>query len=152
MSNYVNMGDGSGAAAGSMSEIPGLDDPSLSQEEKDLRLALALQQAENETVVEAQKKRLDAAMATKNSRTGRSGAVTGLTSIRKQQATTTPQSNETSDYVAPGGASSDAQLAAELQKVENQTFMTAQLMEKVKNNSSDENASKLRSGRGVYQS
>ena len=146
------MGDGSGPAAGSIPGIVGIDS-NLSQEEKDLRLALAIQQEENAKVVDAQKKRLDAAMAAKNSRTGRSGAAFGTTFKNQPASNGNDADGMKSDYIAPGSdnMSSDAQLAAEMQKVENQTYMTAQLMEKVKNNSSDQNASKLRSGRGVYQ-
>merc|ERR1712038_250840 len=109
-SNYVKMGDGAGKKP---LEIPGLDDPSLSQEEKDLRLALALQQQENAIAYDAHKKRHDAAVSSQNNRTTRSNVGSRLASVRKHQKEGGIATSNDGAYVGPD-ASSDAMLANQL--------------------------------------
>lgn len=90
-SDYVHMNDGRGPGVATSSTtnpaaIPGLDDPNLSQEDRDLRLAIALQQQENAAAYDAHKKRHDAAMAANANRTGRSNVHSRLAQVRKKDA------------------------------------------------------------------
>lgn len=153
--NYVNMGQG--FQPGTTSALAtGLDNPNLSQEERDLRLALALQQQENAAAYDAHKKSHEAAMAAQKNRTTRSSCSTGLAAIRKAQKKSDkdPERYTVNDgeYYAPGSfESSDAALAAELQKVEQATAGTAQFMEQiVQEDSKEKETSKIRSGRSHY--
>lgn len=147
-SNYVNMGDGSvkpGTNANTLN-VPGID-PSLSQEEKDLRIALALQQQENAIAYGVHKKRHDAVVSSQNSRTTRSNAASRLATVRKHQ-----KEADKNDVGSPGtyggpDGSSDAILASELQKVEDATATTAKI---IAQDSAAAKASKVRSGRSVY--
>eukprot|EP00559_Dactyliosolen_fragilissimus_P008769 CAMPEP_0184855718 /NCGR_PEP_ID=MMETSP0580-20130426/861_1 /TAXON_ID=1118495 /ORGANISM="Dactyliosolen fragilissimus" /LENGTH=153 /DNA_ID=CAMNT_0027350291 /DNA_START=58 /DNA_END=519 /DNA_ORIENTATION=+ len=131
MSDYVNMGGGSGVKPGTTVQVEGLDDPNLSQEDKDLRLALALQQQENAAVYEAHKKKLDNAKKSQQIRTTRSNVNTGLAAIRKRDggALSTPSSYNggESSYSAPGADP----LASQLQQVEAQYAGTAKIVEKI---------------------
>eukprot|EP00558_Chaetoceros_sp_UNC1202_P013761 CAMPEP_0197236516 /NCGR_PEP_ID=MMETSP1429-20130617/3592_1 /TAXON_ID=49237 /ORGANISM="Chaetoceros sp., Strain UNC1202" /LENGTH=152 /DNA_ID=CAMNT_0042695305 /DNA_START=54 /DNA_END=512 /DNA_ORIENTATION=+ len=147
------MGDSGAVKPGTTSLQTGgvdLDDPNLSQEEKDLRLALALQQQENTAAYEESKKRQESAAAAKKNRTTRSNFSTSLASIRKQQKEAGDDSpKHASAYTAPG-TSSDEQLAHELSKVEQTTAGAAKLMDKIVQNSSDAKvANKLRTGRST---
>mmetsp|Transcript_21232 Transcript_21232/g.31438 ORF Transcript_21232/g.31438 Transcript_21232/m.31438 type:complete len:159 (-) Transcript_21232:349-825(-) len=153
--NYVNMGQGvQPGTTTSPAPAPGLEDSNLSQEETDLRLALALQQQENAAAYDAHKKTQDAAIAAKKNRTTRSNYSTGLASIRRAQKNTdvSPGGYENDGaYNAPGSDSNDAALAAELQKVEHATAGTAQLMEQiVKEDSEEKKSTTIRSGRSHY--
>lgn len=138
-SDYVHMGAG-GFPGGSGLKLPdGLDDPNLSQEDRDLRLALALQQQENAAAYDAHKKKHDAALAAHANRTSRSNVQTRLADVRSKDhgALSVPKEYSTEnayvaggdgEYLAPGtvapppGASAqevaDFKLAASLQKVE----------------------------------
>jgi type IV secretory pathway VirJ component len=153
--NYVNMGEGFQPGTTTIT-APGLDDPSLSQEERDLRLALALQQQENAAAYGAHKKSHEAAAAAQKNRTTRSSCSTGLAAIRKAQKSSEkdPERYAVNDgtYYAPGTMeSSDAALAAELQKVEQATAGTAQLMDQiVREENKEKETSKIRSGRSHY--
>jgi len=143
-----------GEASGSNSNSIGLDDPNLSQEDRDLRLALALQQQENAAAYDAHKKRHEASTAAKQNRTSRSSCSTSLASIRQVQkkSDSVPSDYSTSDgaYAAPGMESSDAALAAELQKVEQTTVGAAKLLEKiVKDDSADRKSNNVRNGRSL---
>ena len=92
--DYVSMGEGSGKAPakstglttslGPVTLPEGLDDPSLSQEDRDLRLAIALQQQENAAAYDAHKKRHDDAVRADKSRTTRSNTFTRLAQVRKK--------------------------------------------------------------------
>ena len=117
-------------------KIPGLDDPGLSQEDRDHRLAIALQQQENAAAQEAQTK----SKAVAASRTARSSTFTRLAKVRSKDhgMLTVPAEYTTENaykasgggYLAPtdGGEATmrgatpqqvaDYQLAKELQKVE----------------------------------
>lgn len=147
---------------GSTSAIPGhgsgtkinLDDPNLSQEEKDHRLAIALQQQENAAAYAEHKKKHDAYVTAQSNRTARSGTFTKLAAIRdKDQGMLSVPPEYVSDhayknegdYVPPRGDSAfvapppgarpqeiaDFKLAAELQKVEQVDAGTVRTMQKI---------------------
>lgn len=151
------MGDEGVKPGASTTNLPtsvGLDDPNLSQEDRDLRLALALQQQENAVAYDAHKKRHDASTAAKKNRTSRSSCTTSLASIRQVQKKTDSNSSHYADgvgeYAAPGTQSSDAVLAAELYKVEQTTAGAAKLLEKiVKDDSADRKSNNVRNGRSL---
>ncbi len=152
--SYVNMGDKAPVPGSSLPQpSSGLnDDPNLPQEERDLRLAISLQQQENAAAYEAHKRRQEANSVAKKNRTTRSSCSTGLASIRRAQKSSdeSPVGYKAADgdYSAPGSA--DGKLAAELQKVEQSTVGTAQLMEKiVKQDQNDRKSNNLRSGRSA---
>ena len=137
--DYVHMGAG-GVPGGSGFKMPeGLDDPNLSQEDRDMRLALALQQQENAAAYDAHKKKHDAAVAASANRTSRSNVQTRLATVRSKDggALSVPAEYTTENaYVSggdgeylpptsaapPAGASpqevADFNLAVSLQKVE----------------------------------
>ena len=73
--DYVHMGDGAGVRPGAPISVPGLDDPNLSQEDKDMRLALALQQQENAAAYDQHKKKHDAAVKAQTTRTAYSSSL-----------------------------------------------------------------------------
>mmetsp|Transcript_11226 Transcript_11226/g.25181 ORF Transcript_11226/g.25181 Transcript_11226/m.25181 type:complete len:192 (+) Transcript_11226:663-1238(+) len=160
-SDYVSMGEGSGAKPGTTLttslgtvKLPeGLDDPSLSQEDRDMRLAIALQQQENAAAYDAHKKRHDEAVAADKARTTRSSAYTRLAQIRKKDhgKLSTPKmfsndmggnayvADQSSDYANPSdsmagvppGEIEDRKLAAQLQKVEQASVGTADAVNKM---------------------
>lgn len=169
-SDYVHMGDGRGYVPGGVVKMPdGLDDPNLSQEDRDMRLALALQQQENAAAYDAHKKQHDTAVAAHNLRTARSNTQTRLTDIRRKDhgmlKVPADYSTENAyvsggdggDYAAPAvdlrGASpqvvADHKLAASLQKVEQLAAGTGQALEKmIHEKHDDEEAQHLRTTRG----
>mmetsp|Transcript_13003 Transcript_13003/g.16441 ORF Transcript_13003/g.16441 Transcript_13003/m.16441 type:complete len:125 (+) Transcript_13003:95-469(+) len=119
----------------------------LSQEEKDLRLAMALQQEENAAAYEHHKKRNEAAASAQNTRTTRSNVGSRLAAVRKNQKEGNDYAGmNDGSYLGPG-ASSDALLASELQKVGETTAKTAQM---VAEDSADDKAAKRRNGRSVF--
>ena len=126
-------------------DIPGIE-PSLSQEEKDLRLALALQQQENSIAYDAHKKRHDAHLAAQNNRTTRSNAGTRLANVLKNQKDGPAVAGAAGSYMGPDD-SSDAILAAELQKVGETTAKTAKI---IAQDSQDARAATRRNGRSVF--
>jgi len=149
--DYVIMGDGAAAPGGPKVNL-GLDDPNLSQEDKDHRLAIALQQEENAAMYEARKKKHDETVAATSNRTARSGTFTKLAAVRQKDHGmlsvpvdyTTPNAyvKEGTDYLAHteksevlAGATpqqaADYQLAKELQKVEQVGAGTAQQLSKI---------------------
>eukprot|EP00538_Stauroneis_constricta_P009315 CAMPEP_0119559308 /NCGR_PEP_ID=MMETSP1352-20130426/12338_1 /TAXON_ID=265584 /ORGANISM="Stauroneis constricta, Strain CCMP1120" /LENGTH=186 /DNA_ID=CAMNT_0007606967 /DNA_START=38 /DNA_END=598 /DNA_ORIENTATION=+ len=149
--DYVMMG--AGKASGSTVKMPaGLDDPNLSQEDRDHRLAIALQQQENAVAYDAHKKKHDNAVAAQSNRTARSGTFTKLAAVRdKDQGMLSVPADYTTenayvkqgDYLPPGaqaeetlkGATpqqiADFKLAKELQKVEQVGAGTAREMSKI---------------------
>jgi hypothetical protein len=159
--DYVHMNDGRGPGVASSSTSPavsGLDDPNLSQEDRDLRLAIALQQQENAAAYDAHKKRHDAAVAANTNRTSRSNVHSRLAQVRKKDhgMLTVPDEYTTenaykkgdSEYVSPAtndgavvanatanGALpqevADLKMALDLQKVEQTGAGTAQTMSKI---------------------
>lgn len=168
-SDYVHMGDGV-VPRGTVA-LPGLDDPNLSQEDRDMRLALALQQQENAAVYEQHKQKHEAAVAANSMRTARSGAQGRLAQIRKKDhgmlSVPAEYSTENAyisggdvgDYTVPGaelkGAPpqvvADHNLAAEMQKLEQTAVGTGQTLEKIiSEEKEDEEEQKHRVGRTAH--
>lgn len=177
-SDYVHMNDDKGpgiASANGAPTIAGLDDPNLSQEDRDLRLAIALQQQENAAAYDAHKKRHDAAIAASTNRTSRSNVHSRLAQVRKKDhgMLTVPDEYTTenaykkgdSEYVSPAADGSavvanaaangalpqevaDLKIALEMQKVEQTGAGTAQTMTKIlKEEKEDEEANAMRTTR-----
>jgi len=157
--DYVHMNDGRGPGTGP-ALVAGLDDPGLSQEDRDLRLAIALQRQENDAAYDAHKRNHDAAVAANKNRTTRSNVHSRLATVRRKDggmltvpdAYTTENAYKKGDsaYVSPaadgtavvasaaaGGALpqevADLKLALDLQKVEQTGAGTAHAMNKILN-------------------
>lgn len=128
----------------------GLDDPNLSQEEKDHRLAIAMQQRENQAALATQKAKKEQQTSAQSMRTARSGTFSKLAAVRdKDHGMLSVPSAYTSDnaykiesgYAAPGFAPpsqhataqevADHKLAAEMQKVEQVDAGTVRTMNKL---------------------
>jgi hypothetical protein len=172
-SDYIHMTESVVASRPPAFQSPNsfLDDPSLSQEDRDLRLAIALQQQENAAVYDAHKKRHDAALAANANRTGRSGVHTKLGAVRKKDhgMLSVPDEYSTEnaykkgdlkanaaggEYVTPTNPDAtpqeqkDLALAMELQKVEQTGAGTARLMDKILTEEEmDERANEMRTAR-----
>ena len=150
--DYVMMGGGTVAPGGNANVSSGSADPNLSQEDKDHRMAIALQQEENAAVYDAHKKKHEQAVKANSNRTARSGTYTKLAAVRQKDhgmlsvpsEYTTPNAyvKETNDYIAhqdksesmtgvPPQQAADYQLAKELQKVEQVSAGTAREMSKI---------------------
>jgi hypothetical protein len=133
--DYIRMGRSAPTPGGTTLKMPGLDDPSLSQEDKDHRLAIALQQEENAAVYDTHKKKHDQHIAADLNRTGRSGAFTRLAGVRdKDHGMLSVPSEYTTEnaYVkGDGDYVADYLLAKELQKVEQVGAGTAREMSKI---------------------
>jgi hypothetical protein len=148
--DYVMMGTG-GAVPGKPSAALNLDDPTLSQEERDHRLAIALQQQENVAAYNEHKAKHDAHVAADTLRTARSGTYTKLAAVRaKDHGMLTVPSDYTSEFAyhketemmhptgfvaPPPGATpqeiADYKLAVEFQKVEQVDAGTVRTMQKL---------------------
>lgn len=174
--DYVMMGGGTltpGGSGASKVQIDFVDDPNLSQEDKDHRLAIALQQQENAAVYDAHKKKHEQAVAANTHRTARSGTYTKLAAVRQKDhgmlmvppEYTTQNAyvkSSSSDYIAHQEKSesmkgatpqqiADYQLAKELQKVEQVGAGTAREMSKiVKEEEQDDDAQANRTERSNY--
>mmetsp|Transcript_4464 Transcript_4464/g.6434 ORF Transcript_4464/g.6434 Transcript_4464/m.6434 type:complete len:194 (-) Transcript_4464:89-670(-) len=172
-SDYVNMGAGAGPGGSTLKLPEGMDDPSLSQEDRDMRLALALQQQENAAVYDAHKKKHQAAKAAQTNRTARSGVVSRLAHVRgKDQGmlSVPPEYTTENAYVSGGGNGTynapngvappegaspqeiaDFKMAAGLQKVENLSAGVATTTHKiVEEEESDKTAQNHRTGHSNY--
>ena len=154
--------DGDYVMMGSNTVVPGrgghqginLDDPNLTQEEKDHRLAIALQQQENAAAYSAHKQKHDANVKANMNRTARSGTFTKLAAVRdKDQGMLSVPAEYSSDhaykkdgdylppgaqggFVPPGAGArpqevADFKLAAEMQKVEQVDAGTVRTMQKI---------------------
>ncbi len=169
---YVLMGNL--APGGTTLKIPGLDDPNLSQEDKDHRLAIALQQEENAAAYDVHKKKHEQYVAASTNRTARSGTFTRLAAVRDKDhgmlsvpadyTTENAYVKGDNDYVAHIGEKeemnlagatpqqiADYQLAKELQKVEQAGAGTAREMSKIVTEESEESeAQNLRTGRSNF--
>lgn len=165
-SDYVHMSDAP-RPVGTTNAF--LDDPSLSQEDRDLRLAIALQQQENAAAYDAHKKRHDAAIAANANRTSRSNVHSRLAYVRKKDhgmlsvpdEYTTENAYKKGDHSSVGvdnyihpnpNASpqeqSDLKLALELQKVEQTGAGTARMMDKIlTEEKEDEQSAEMRNAR-----
>uniref|UniRef100_A0A7R9ZRD3 Uncharacterized protein n=1 Tax=Craspedostauros australis TaxID=1486917 RepID=A0A7R9ZRD3_9STRA len=149
--DYVMMG-GESKGANTVKMPAGLDDPNLSQEDRDHRLAIALQQQENAVAFDSNKKKHEQAVAASTNRTARSGTFSRLAAVRdKDQGMLSVPADYTTenayvkhdDYLPPGGKSeemlqgatpqqiADFKLAKELQKVEQVGAGTAREMSKI---------------------
>uniref|UniRef100_A0A7S0CCL2 Uncharacterized protein n=1 Tax=Proboscia inermis TaxID=420281 RepID=A0A7S0CCL2_9STRA len=163
---YVHM-DNPGRPANNHFNAPvGLDDPNLSQEDRDMRLAIALQQQENASAMNAADAKNRNAAKSDLFRTGRSGVNTRLASVRDrdQGLLRVPHSynNESayksgSNYCPPGTEKfddADLALAHELQSVEQSSVGAALHAEKVlKKEQEIDNSNALRnarSGKGAF--
>jgi len=177
-SDYVHMNYGRGpgiASGGSLPTVAGLDDPNLSQEDRDLRLAIALQQQENAAAYDAHKKRHDAAVAANTNRTSRSNVHSKLAQVRKKDhgmlmvpdeyTTENAYKKGDSQYVSPADDGSavvanaaangalphevaDLKLALDLQKMEQTGAGTAQTLVKIlKEEKEDVEANDMRNAR-----
>lgn len=147
MSGYVNMKSGVKPGTNNI-KVAGLDDPNLSQEEKDLRLAMALQQQENAAAYDAHKKRHNTNIASQNTRTARSGVNQRLANVvRKNQKDGDDEAGNAGSYGGPNGTSSDAMLANELQRVGETTASTAKI---IAQDNEAAKAAKRRNGRSVF--
>ncbi|GAX19508.1 hypothetical protein FisN_19Hh083 [Fistulifera solaris] len=161
MSEESKTPDGDYVMMGANTIVPGrgngmpieLDDPSLTQEEKDHRLAVALQKQENTAAYQEHKKKHDAYVQSQNFRTLRSGTFTKLAAVRDKDhgMLSVPAAYSTEDaykrasddgmtkadgYVAPAPGArpqeiADFKLAAEMQKVEQIDAGTVRTMEKI---------------------
>ena len=173
--DYVMMGSG-GPAPGRGTVNMGLDDPNLSQEEKDHRLAIAMQQQENAAAYAVHKKKHDANVKAQETRTARSGTFTKLAAVRDQDhgmlsvpaAYTSDNAyskgEETGGYVAPAGANfvgppkgatpqeiAENKIAAEMQKFEQVDAGTTRTMQKILTEEhDDDDAQARRTGRSNY--
>eukprot|EP00541_Cyclophora_tenuis_P011969 CAMPEP_0116576064 /NCGR_PEP_ID=MMETSP0397-20121206/20304_1 /TAXON_ID=216820 /ORGANISM="Cyclophora tenuis, Strain ECT3854" /LENGTH=188 /DNA_ID=CAMNT_0004105023 /DNA_START=10 /DNA_END=576 /DNA_ORIENTATION=- len=170
-SDYVKMGEGPGLNRGI--DALKLDDPNLSQEDKDMRLAIALQQQENAAAYDAHKKKHEAAIAAQKNRTTRSGAHGKLAAIRDkdQGMLSVPPAYTTENaYVSGGdekylppigdktilkGASpqevADHNLASTLQKVEQIGAGTAaETVKIIREETGDDEAQKRRTERSNF--
>lgn len=170
-SNYVSMGDGPARkGAPNAVRIPdGLDDPNLSQEDRDLRLAIALQQQENASAYDSHRRRHDQAVMANKNRTTRSNTFTRLAQVRKKDhgVLSVPEeySSSAGAYVSGATAaaaassasspldldnfdSADAKLAAQIQRVEQASVGTASAVNKILKEEKDlEDAQKNRTQR-----
>lgn len=173
---YVNMDRGvrPGSSKKNVAKVPvGLDDPNLSQEDKDLRLAIALQQEENQRALESSKHKIESAKKADVLRTGRSGAHSRLAAVRDKDhgllsvpsAYDNNAAYQSGDYAAPGSKMNmsslkgalpqevaDHNLAVELQKIENSSAGTAQTADKLTKTEKDLlEAQELRTARSGKQ-
>ena len=172
--DYVHMGDGAGVRpGGAVAMVPGLDDPNLSQEDKDLRLALALQQQENAAAYDEHKKKHDQAVKAQKQRTAYSSNFDKLAATRKkdhgmlrvpaQYSTENAYvSGEDGEYSVPAGSAvdlkgaspqviADHKMAAEMQRVEQAAAGTGQQLDKmVKEEKMEEKDQQLRTLQGKF--
>jgi hypothetical protein len=148
--DYVMMGD----AGRNVGEVAGVNDPNLTQEDRDHRLAIALQQQENAAAYDEHKKKHDQYKSAQTNRTARSGTFSRLAAVRdKDQGMLSVPAEYTTDhayvksdgeYLPPAGKSdeeilrnatpqqiADFKIAKELQKVEQQGAGTAREMSKI---------------------
>lgn len=149
--DYVHMGGGQGIVPGSGStfNLPeSMDDPNLSQEDRDMRLAIALQQQENAAAYDAHKAKHDANVKANIQRTTRSNTHSRLAAVRAKDhgmlsvpaAYTSEHDYVTGDYNTPippnmVGSSpqeiADYNMAVALQKVEQVGAGTVQTLNKI---------------------
>mmetsp|Transcript_118285 Transcript_118285/g.339415 ORF Transcript_118285/g.339415 Transcript_118285/m.339415 type:complete len:190 (+) Transcript_118285:75-644(+) len=133
----------------------GLDDAVLSQEDRDHRLAIALQQQENAAVYDSHKKKHEQFVTANSNRTARSGTFTrlaavrdkdhGMLSVPKDYTTENAYVRDDGDFLPGTGPKSDEELlkgatpqqiadfklAKELQKVEQVGAGTARELTKI---------------------
>lgn len=175
---HMNNGRGPGVSSGVTTTIAGLDDPNLSQEDRDLRLAIALQQQENAAAYDSHKARHDAAVKANTNRTSRSNVHSRLAQVRKKDhgmlsvpdeyTTENAYKKGDSEYVSPATADSalasaaangalpqevaDLKTALDMQKVEQAGAGTAQTMSRIiKEETEDSKSNSVRNARSGKQ-
>jgi hypothetical protein len=149
--DYVMMGGAGSVVPGKPSIALNIDDPSLTQEERDHRLAIALQQQENSAAYNEHKVKHDKQVQSDTLRTARSGTYTKLAAVRaKDHGMLTVPSDYTSEFAyqkdsemmspsqfqaPPPNATpqeiADYKLAMEMQKVEQVDAGTVRTMQKM---------------------
>lgn len=162
--DYVHMDGGKGHTPGGLKNSLSLDDPNLSQEDRDLRFAIALQQEENEAAIAEAKRKTATIKQSNDHRSARSGAHSKLANIRAKdmgmlsvpKEYTTENAYSKGEYAPPGSANmssvlpgerADFALASELQKVEDTASSAAAAARKLTKLTLDEkNAKSHRSG------
>merc|ERR1719491_2454128 len=108
----------------------GLDDPNISQEDKDLRLAIALQQEENARALATSKRKIENAERANVMRTGRSGVHSRLAAVRdKDHGMLSVPSDSVGTYQAPGSYVNSSKGLS--QEVENSSAGTSQAADKL---------------------
>lgn len=171
--DFVMMGSGS-VVPGRGTVNLGLDDPNLTQEEKDHRLAIALQQQENAAAYNDHKKKHETTKKAQEYRTARSGTFSKLAAVRdKDHGMLSVPAEYTSDnayhkdgeYVAPAGGEfvtappknatpqelADFKVAADMQKFEQIDAGTTRTMNQiVTEESQEEEAQAHRTERSNY--
>jgi len=168
--DYVMMGAPSKRAG----VATGIDDPNLSQEDKDHRLAVALQQQENAAAFQEHKQKKEKMVKSHDIRTSRSNTHSRLANIRDKDhgmlsvpaSYTTDNAYVKSDgeylpplsgYTGPGRNATpqeiaDHKLAADLQKFEQVGAGTVREMnEIVTNEAESERAQQKRTERSAYK-
>jgi len=172
--DYVMMGSGGAPqpGTGTIATNLNLDDPNLTQEEKDHRLAVSLQQQENAAAYQVHKKKHDEYQQAAQMRTARSGTFTKLAAVRKKDhgmlSVPAEYTSENAYHKSedgqigkvgfappPTGAGhqemADYALAAELQKVEQVDAGTVRTMQKIcKEENEEEEAQAHRTERSNY--
>ena len=171
--DYVMMGTANAVPVRGTNKNMGLDDPNLTQEEKDHRLAIALQQQENAAAYSTHQKKHNKNVKAQENRTARSGTFSrlaavrdhdhGMLSVPKEYTSDNAYHKSEGDYVVPDqgftpakGASAqevaDAQMATELQKLEQVDAGTTRTMQKiVKEEVEEDKAQNRRTGYSNYQ-
>lgn len=149
--DYVVMGHGRPGSSKEMSSVVGglLDDSELTQEEKDHRLAIAMQKQENEAAYNVHKKKAEEHQHSQELRTARSGTFSKLAAVRdKDQGMlsvpaeySTENAYKVEGTFDPGFAPppknagpqevTDYKLAMQLQKVEQVDAGTVRIMKKM---------------------
>lgn len=164
--NYVMMGPEGSMPGRNQMAVP-LDDPDLSQEEKDRRLAIALQQQENAAALGDYQKKHEDYQRANTMRTARSGTYTKLAAVRQKDhgmlkvpaeytSDHAYQGNDDGGYVAPFGGFvpppknatpqeiADYELAQNLQKFEQAGAGTVRTMEKISHEEAQEEEAQSR--------
>lgn len=141
--DYVNLEERKAMTGQMEMHSKGSGEDNLTQEEKDLRLAMSLQQQENASAYDASKKRHDQTLAAKKARTGRSSVGTSLPHIRKvQKANENVQGAGVGMYDAPV-TDPDVALAMQLQREDMVSAGTAEMVERMVKTNAAGNASSV---------
>lgn len=171
--DYVIMDSRGTTTGGTTMKMPRMDDPNLSQEDKDHRLAIALQQQENVAAYDVHKKKHEQAVAAGTNRTARSGTFSrlaavrdkdhGMLSVPAEYTTENAYVKSEGEYLPHRGDHTenlagmtpeqiaDYQLAKELQKVEQVGAGTAREMSKMVTEEAEvEEAQARRTGHSNY--
>mmetsp|Transcript_8744 Transcript_8744/g.12371 ORF Transcript_8744/g.12371 Transcript_8744/m.12371 type:complete len:163 (-) Transcript_8744:149-637(-) len=153
--DYVDMG---GAV-----NMGGLDDPNLSPEDRDMKLAIQLQQQENAAVYAEHVQKHQQQVKADTHRTARSGTFSKLAAVRDKDHGVLKTFDDsasaaaTSNYIAPPEANlnpqelADHNLAAEIQKSEQVGAGTVQTLDRmVKEEEASKEAQEHRTGRSKH--